>query len=296
VAFGLGRQPAEQVRSRAVASAISCSAASSRPSTDRASTITISLCTRARTAASLGRQPAEQIRSHVSTDRRLCRIDSCLGRQPAEQIRSLPRATSRRHDQATSSCLGRQPAEQVRSRLFAEDLDAVTWSRLSKHDHRYDRATRSRQRLVSALNWPSKYDHPLAASAIDMSRPSTGRSRLSICWSRPSTGRASTITRCPLTVDWTSAFLGCIWSRSSAGRASTITRMRLPRSRYRPCLGRQPAEQVRSRGRATAEMNQRLSRPSTGRASTITRLRGRPRRERSSTVSAVNRPSKYDRG
>ena len=176
----------------------------SRPSTNRASTITRNTdrdtlrITRSR--PSTINQPSKY--DHTSL-RDSTRNSGCLGRQPTEQVRSPPLGAgaepcagvsavnqpskydhlASRSPRASSSRLSRQPTEQVRS-------------------PKGDGANKSIRR-VSAVNQPNKYDHGSGAVGVG-----------EVTWSRPSTNRASTITLVPVP---TSA------SRPSTNRASTIT-------------------------------------------------------------------------
>ena len=198
----LGHQPTEQVRSHP-----SCCLVSSRPSTNRASTITRadfhagcltawsrSSTNRASTiawatptskprCASLGRQPTEQVRSH--RDLGSVRRDPLVSvvNQPSKYDhiqRSYKRA-------GISSCLGRQPTEQVRS-----------------HGSTIDLATKSLK-------------------------------------SRSSTNRASTITR---RARRSGCGMGCLGRQPTEQVRSRDSRR--ASSRCTPSLGRQPTEQVRS--------------------------------------------------
>ena len=146
---------------------------------------------------------------------------------------------------------------------------------------------------------------PLAAGRQPLKRDdaTTGIDSLS----RSSTNRASTITsrfvvRVKRAASPRAASLS-ITSRSSTDRASTITQAGKMRIRPSWSLGRQPTEQVRSHGALRAECRvqraacrvQRIdqgsvSRSLTDQASTITTAGI----ALDVTVSAVNRPSKYD--
>ena len=276
----LGRQPTEQVRSQQF-EVRPRPHVESRPSTNRASTITARDRARARrSSASLGRQPTEQVRSRRLAADAIARRG--LGRQPTEQVRSR--------------CLGRTDDGWRRSRPSTNRASTITFADGDNV-----------RRLVSAVNQPSKYDHAVAVDATRSrrwSRPSTnrastitrrtrstapcGQSRLGrqpteqvrsrvgarrahheSSESRPSTNRASTIT------SWSDRRTPCArMSRPSTNRASTITRRHDRRDAHGTSLGRQPTEQVRSHASIARQCaRSRASRPSTNRASTITRVR-----------------------
>ena len=206
----LGRQPTEQVRSLGLADRTLRGSYESRPSTNRASTITA----------------------------RADRVDHaapCLGRQPTEQVRS-PHLAARARRRGRG--LGRQPTEQVRSRrgLRVRRTSARVWSRPSTNRASTITCRRSSARArrgrVSAVNQPSKYDHGdrawqpairpsrLGRQPTEQVRSRSVLSAATECMhgSRPSTNRASTITRARIRRNDARTK-----SRPSTNRASTIT-------------------------------------------------------------------------
>ena len=167
----------------------------SRPSTNRASTITADL--RCHTEVSVVRRPAVLlVAGGVSVVNQPSKYDhldgkastltlSCLGRQPTEQVRSPARDRIRQRlavsvvnqpskydhgfggGRGSWCCrgLGRQPTEQVRSRSAGPRFDGVVGvsvvNQPSKYDHRLAGWTLARMAPVSVVNQPSKYNHLL---------------------------------------------------------------------------------------------------------------------------------------
>ena len=250
----------------------------SRPSTNRASTITSSSCTCSSRSPSLGRQPTEQVRSQAHDRRYVVSVRVSAVNQPSK----YDHTDHGRHMVDRFACLGRQPTEQVRSpATLVAGMGGLAESRPSTN--RASTITRGDDGFVadvgvSAVNQPSKYDHePVAdlSNSIIESRPSTNRAstitrasndRCSCAMeSRPSTNRASTITL------WSS------WTHRGSGRLAVNQPSKYDHAanwvRQSPvaCLGRQPTEQVRSRCATCADSGDgHESRPSTNRASTIT--------------------------
>ena len=119
----------------------------SRPSTDRASTITRlcvlrSTCRVQRAECSVQSAACRVQRAECSDDQR-SRIGVSVVNRPSKYDHNG------RHS-VGCNCLGRQPTEQV---LTGAQVSAV--NRLSKYDH----VSARRTSLVSAVNRPSKYDH-----------------------------------------------------------------------------------------------------------------------------------------
>ena len=259
----------------------------SRSSTGRASTIAARSKTSNSGSRSLGRQPAAQVRSQVedlqgkaaetvSVVNRPSKYDRTIALKPLDAAEPVSRsstgrastiARARAAPKGRRSSLGRQPAEQVASTIARSDGAFVAVSF-----------------LVSVVNRPSKYDHPVTTLLVSVvnqpsSRASTITARGQCDRHDPQT--VSVVNR-PSKYDHSHRPLRpSIGSRPSTNRASTITR-----AAARPTGSLSfvvPGEGVVYG-----------SRPSTNRASTITADASTRDTRLEFRVSAVNQPSKYD--
>ena len=277
----------------------------SRPSTNRASTITCGASARAQGSSGLGRQPTEQVRSPSNftgyasggfgsrpSTNRASTITVQLHRLRERRLRVSAVNQPSKYDhrptspatRAAASGLGRQPTEQVQSRCGS----------------------------VAPVVSPASRPSTNRASTITLNAGHDDSARVSL--GRQPTEQVRSPPAGPLHQ------LGATQSRPSTNRTSTITFATRRGTRRKTCLGRQPTEQVRSRAAATrSSSSSGSSRPSTNRASTITCSPPRrragvvrepvwPSTNRASTitpeeirrggiaprVSAVNQPSKYD--
>ena len=140
--------------------ALAAGYAGSRPSTNRASTITSSRSASSPDldVVSAVNQPSKY--DHARSSRGRAARTTSLGRQPTEQVRSL---APQEPQIGRTAGLGRQPTEQVRSLGIPTAFDRLRLvsavNQPSKYDHGRYLGVESTCRRVSAVNQPSKYDH-----------------------------------------------------------------------------------------------------------------------------------------